>query len=250
MAQKPRVVPSPPAPIAVNPRLVPAPCTRRFSLAFFAALPIVDAIGNEAQLWKQEVDLYKRRGGEAVSNALAGVLPSSKPTAPRTRLGRSSIDAEFASALLTSIFIAAGSKAASVKTDADFLAAQELPLFQNAGTCGHCGTTSGPSALKDRDYFDFLAYSRGKSLLKNFSGGDESDIDYLRLEIGEAILDHILSEIDVGEAEAVGISPFRAFATTSVALLSASPELDSIRGGVRALLNYFQRKGRYGGFYC
>ena len=228
----------------------PAPqvpiCTRRFSIALFAAAPILDAVGNEARLWKQELEFYSRRGGDAVNDALSGVLPP-KPPAPANQ-GQRKLDAQFAVTLLSAMLVAAGPKAGVVQAEGIAFASRELPAFQQAGTCGHCGTVSGPAAVKDRDYFDFQAYARGKTLVRLCSeygdpeGGQES-IDHIRMVMGDSILRHILSVVDVNEAEAVGITPFRAFTANATALLSASPELDSIRGGVRALLNYFEKKG-------
>lgn len=234
----PQALATPPAQSAV--------CTRRFSLALFAAVPIVDAVGNEARLWKQELELYGRRSGDAVNGALSGVLPP-KPTISANQ-GQAPLHAQFAAALLASIYAAAGPRAAEVNLEAKALAARELPAFQQAGTCGHCGTIKGPAGLKDRDFFDFQTYVGEKALVRLFrddASGDAAYIDRLRTAMGDRILKHILSEVDVGEAEAVGITPFRAFATSTTALLSASPDLDSIRGGVRALLNYFKKKGQY-----
>lgn len=220
-------------------------CTRRFSLALFAASPILDVVGNEARLWKQELELYGRRGGDAVNGALGGVLPP-KATISATQ-GHVPLDAEFAATLLACILAAAGPKATAVQAEASALAARELPAFEKAGTCGHCGTITGPAALKDRDYFDFQTYVMGKALVRlcrdDDSGSGAPSIDRLHKAMGDKILKHILSEVDVGEAEAVGITPFRAFATSTIALLSASPDLDSIRGGVQALLRYFVKKG-------
>ncbi|KAL4537669.1 hypothetical protein Ndes2437B_g08778 [Nannochloris sp. 'desiccata'] len=228
--------------------------TRRYSFAFFGAIPIVDAVGNEAKMWKQEAEFYRRRGGEALTNTLGGVLPSSSKgsNAAAKSIKIKQLDAEFADAMLDALLRAAGPDALSVQKYADALTTKELPFYREAGTCGHCGTKTGPSALKDRDYFDFQAYVRGKALIRSCGGGapgasggvtDTTCIDQLRIAVGDSVLQHILSEVDVGEAEAVGISPFRAFSATTADLLSASPELDSIRRGVRALLKYFERKG-------
>lgn len=228
-----------------------------------AALPLVDAVGNEARLWSQEADLYRRRAGES----LAGILPKPPPAKPPSSIV--SIDAEFASALLAAVRSAAGQDARVVDEVARSLRIQELPFFKEAGTCGHCGTKSGPSALSDRDYFDFEAYIRCKALLDlcpvpagppppAIEGTDEASapvsaasgpadasraecLTSLRAEMGDAILHHILDEVDVGGAEAAGIAPTRPILND--ALLSASAELDSIRKGVQALLKYFRKKG-------
>ena len=250
-----RIYASDQRPAMAKPRPIEPTYTRRYSFAFFAAIPIVNAVGNEANMWKQEAEFYRRRGGEALTNTLGGVFPSpsqgSKGAATSNQIKQ--LDAEFAAAMLDALLRAAGPEALSVQKYADALAAKELPFYKEAGTCGHCGTKSGPSALKDRDYFDFQAYVRSKALVRSCGGGRGGDapggvtdikcIDQLRIAVGDSILQHILSEVDVGEAEAVGISPFRAFSAATADLLSASPELDSIRRGVHALLKYFERKG-------
>jgi hypothetical protein len=231
--------------------------TRRYSFAIFGAVPILDAVQNaaknEANMWQQEADFYRRRGGEALNNTFGGVLPSSSSKASNAAAKPKKIkrlDAEFAAAMLDALLRAAGPEALAVQKYADALATKELPFFQEAGTCGHCGTKTGPSALKDKDYFDFQAYVRSKALIRSCGSGakggatDTNCVDQLRIAVGDSILQHILSEVDVGEAEAVGISPFRAFSATTADILSASPELDSIRRGVRALLKYFERKGK------
>ena len=233
---------------ATRTRLPVELCTRRHSFLLLGAAPILDVVKNEASMWKQEAEFYSRRGGEALSS----VLPTIKGATSRksTVKGIKPLDAEFAAAMLDALLRAAGPEALSVQKNADALAKKELPFFQEAGTCGHCGTKTGPSALKDRDYFDFQSYVRSKALVKLCAGNGAPGsatiacIDQLRIAVGDSILQHILSEVDVGEAEAVGISPFRAFSVTSADLLSASPELDSIRRGVRALLKYFERKGK------
>jgi hypothetical protein len=228
--------------------------TRRYSFALFGTIPIVDAVQNaarkEGELWRQEADFYRRRGGEALS----GVLPSSSKGSTAKPKKVKQLDAEFAAAMLDALLRAAGPEALLVQKQADALALKELPFFKEAGTCGHCGTKTGPSALKDKDWFDFQAYIRSKALVKSCGGAspvstnspdvtDTKCIDQLRIAVGDSILQHILNDVDVGEAEAVGISPFRAFSATTADLLSASPELDSIRRGVKALLLYFERKG-------
>jgi hypothetical protein len=218
--------------------------TRRYSFALFGAVPLIDAVKQEGDMWRAEAEFYRRRGGEALSS----VLPSSSKDKSTTKPKKiKQLDAEFAAAMLDALLRAAGPEALAVQKYADALAAKELPSYQEAGTCGHCGTKTGPSALKDKDYFDFQAYVRSKALVRSCGGGSPTDtkcVDQLRIAVGDSILQHILSEVDVGEAEAVGISPFRAFSVTSADLLSASPELDSIRRGVRALLKYFERKGK------
>ena len=244
---------SPPEPKKPKMTTQPSHLTRRNSLAFFAALPVLDAVGNEARLWKQEAELYFRRSGEAINTSFGDFLPRRSPPSP-SESSQIKLNAEFAVAMLAAISKAAGRSAVQLQLDGNKLAEKELPFFQEAGTCGHCGTKPGPSGLKDRDYFDFLTYTRLKALLrlarKEYEDGGGAIIDAtaavekkLRDTIGDAILRHILSEVDVGEAAAVGISPFRASGSASVALLGASPELDSIRGGVKALLTYFENKG-------
>jgi len=174
--------------------------------------------------------------------------------------------------LLTSVRKAAGGQTSEFETLSSKLRSQELPFFQQAGTCGHCGAKSGPSALSDRDYFDFEAYIQSKALLNTmcpasttvggYAGGSgenqmeseallkqsktpfsprEQCAQKIRNTMGDAILAHILDEVDVGDAAAAGIAPQRP--NNNDALLSASPELDSIRRGCAALLRYFQKKG-------
>jgi len=248
-----RIYASDQRPSVKKPRPIEPIHTRRSSFAFLASIPIVDAVGNEANMWKQEADFFRRRGGEALSNTLGGVLPSSSKASKGAANQRKQLDAEFAAAMLDALLRAAGPEALSVQKFGDALATKELPFYKEAGTCGHCGKKTGPSALKDRDYFDFQAYVRSKALVRSCGGGGNGDapggvtdtkcIDQLRIAVGDSILQHILSEVDVGDAEAVGISPFDLFSAATLDLLSASPELDSIRRGVGALLKYFERKG-------
>jgi hypothetical protein len=225
----PKIKIPPPASLAHT----PPPCSRRLSLAFFAAAPILDAVTNEARLWREEAALYARRGGAALSSA----FPRPPQTGSRSQRP---LNPQFANNLLFACLTAAGTDAKGVATAAKAIEAKELPAFQEAGACGHCGSETGPSALKDPDFFDFQSYALRKALLQR-----GRDPDAAAAAVGDAILLSILDEVDVGEAEAVGISPFRAFAAVSADLLSASPDLDSIRLGVRALLAYFERKGEW-----
>lgn len=232
--------------------ITPLPSRRLFSFTLFTSAPIIlDAVANEARLWKQELELAGRRSSERLST----LFPSA-PSSPSKPKKTQSLDAEFALELLISILTAAGEDAKAVRSDAKILESRELEYFKQNDQCGHCGDVQGPSSLKDRDYFDFLSYVYLKAFLLHRPLNDDNNnnttsINQLRLAIGDALFGHILSDVDVGEAEAVGISPYRAFGGSAAALvdvLSASAELDSVRLGVRAILDYFKSKGIF--LYC
>jgi hypothetical protein len=234
---------APPPPIAPPLPLSPRVGRRRLlSLSSLALLPgLGDAIGTEARLWREEAALYWRRAAAALS--LDG--PAALPPASSLRL-----DAEFAAALLAALRVPLTNAASTQAYVEEYrrLRERELPYFQEAGTCGHCGTAAGPAGLTDRSYFDFESYVGWKALFEVSRpvGDDAGDgagwRGALRLRVGEAVLQHVLKEVDLGDAEAGAISPIRPSGSDD-ALLSASPELDSIRRGVTALLRYFRKKG-------
>jgi len=167
---------------------------------------------------------------------------------------RKLMDAEFANMLVRSMASPAGTtRLEEYQQRCEGLRQSELPGFKDAGTCGHCGGIRGRGAFRDSAYFDFETYIRGKALLQMAPSIPDSD-DYRKrdtyirnanIAIGSFILKHILAEIYTEDAEAMGISPFFSMtaANSKDSLLSASPELDSIRSGVRSLLEYFKRKG-------
>lgn len=214
--------------------------TRRHSLAFLGALPsILDSIRNEAYLWRQEFDLLRRRTLEGL-----GGPPRSKIQKPSSRPLR--LDAEFASALLKDMELAIPSKSAEYSARYAAIRSKEASAFQQAGACPvDCAIpfeNATPAQFSNRKYFDFEAYVRGKALLQ------EEDVQgpLLMDRIGSTVLAKILLDVDVGDAEAVAIAPTRPMGVD--ALLSASPDLDSIRRGIRALVKYFRAKGAWFSF--
>lgn len=226
-----------------RPRCAPTSQTRRYSLTTLLAVPFFDAIKNEARMWTEEAEYYVRQGTGAIQSN--SHINHDLPLAPTLSKPLPKLNPEFASALLMAIDTCAGAQSQQYSELCRVLREQELANFQSAGACGHCGTTQGPLALADRDYFDFESYVRGKALLsvKDSAGIPKSAV---QLTTGELILKHILKEIDVGDAAASGIAPIRP--SGDDALLSASPELDSFRPGVRNLFKYFRRKGFMTGY--
>eukprot|EP00889_Picochlorum_renovo_P004146 jgi/Picre1/31176/NNA_006530.t1 len=194
-------------------------------VTFIAGIPGIDAIakgiGSEASLWKQEFEYY---GNKFIPRA-AGI----------TRLEE-------------------------YRQRVDELIEKELPRFREAQACGHCGIVQGRGSYGDAAYFDFQTYIRGKVLLQmapkiptDTVDAEEEDYAYrkrdtyirnARIAIGSYVLKHILEEIYTEDAEAMGISPFFsvAAANSKDSLLSASPDLDSIRAGVKSLWNIFSVK--------
>jgi hypothetical protein len=151
---------------------------------------MLDSLKGEASLWQQEAQLYGRKAATALGSPEAGErAPSSAETAaagPPLQL-----DAGLAAALLGAPLQAlrqqqqqqGGSRrqqAAALpaevlgllpafdeqryQQDYAALLQQELPYFQKAGSCGHCGATNSPEALADRAWFDFQAYIQYKAL--------------------------------------------------------------------------------------
>ena len=189
---------------------------------------------------------------------LAGVpsLALSTDSSAGSLSSRKLMDAEFANMLVQSMASPAGTtRLEEYHQRCDELRRSELPRFKEAGACGHCGATHGRGAFRDSAYFDFETYIRGKALLQMAPSIRDDDHNgyrkrdtYVRnanIAIGSFILKHILAEIYTEDAEAMGISPFFSMtaANSKDSLLSASPELDSIRSGVKSLLEYFKRKG-------
>lgn len=220
----------------------PTTQTRRYSLTTLLALPLIDGIKNEARMWTEEAAYYVRQGANALQSASHS---PNVPLAPTQSKTFSQLNPEFASALLTALDTCAGAQSQEYLELCQVLREQELSNWRSASACGHCGTTQGPLALSDRNFFDYESYIRGKALLsvKQSAGIPKNAV---QLTTGELILKHILREIDVGDAAASGIAPIRP--TGDDALLSASPELDSFRPGVRNLFKYFRRKGFMGGY--
>mmetsp|Transcript_11127 Transcript_11127/g.22235 ORF Transcript_11127/g.22235 Transcript_11127/m.22235 type:complete len:437 (+) Transcript_11127:93-1403(+) len=232
--------------------------SRRMSLVtFIAGIPGIDAIakgiGSEASLWKQEFEYYGNK-----------FIPRGERRQMRGPPGMNKrrLDAEFANVLIRAMDAAAGiTRLDEYRQRVDELIEKELPRFREAQACGHCGIVQGRGSYGDAAYFDFQTYIRGKVLLQmapkiptDTVDAEEEDYAYrkrdtyirnARIAIGSYVLKHILEEIYTEDAEAMGISPF--FSVTAAnskdSLLSASPDLDSIRAGVKSLLEYFQRKG-------
>lgn len=234
--------------------------SRRMSLVtFIAGIPGIDAIakgiGSEASLWKQEFEYYGNK-----------FIPRGERRQMRGPPGMNKrrLDAEFANVLIRAMDAAAGiTRLEEYRQRVDELIEKELPRFREAQACGHCGIVQGRGSYGDAAYFDFQTYIRGKVLLQmapkiptDTVDAEEEDYAYrkrdtyirnARIAIGSYVLKHILEEIYTEDAEAMGISPF--FSVTAAnskdSLLSASPDLDSIRAGVKSLLEYFQRKGTF-----
>lgn len=162
------------------------------------------------------------------------------------------MDAEFANTLVDAMTAVAGTtRVGEFQLRCAEIRAQELPAYQSEDACGHCGQRKDPGAFRDPSYFDFETYVRGKALLQMNTGaaGDVAKRDlYIRnanIAIGSYILKKILEERYTEDAERTGISPFFSVAAmrSEDNLLSASSDLESVRAGVKTLLDYFQRRG-------
>ena len=168
------------------------------------------------------------------------------------------MDAEFANTLINAMTAVAGTtRTGEFQLRCAELRTEQLPVYQSMGACGHCGQRKDPGAFRDPQFFDFETYVRGKALLQMNTGGvvgAEDDVNeakrdlYIRnanIAIGSYILRKILEERYTEDAERAGISPFFSVAAmrSEDSLLSASPDLESVRAGVKTLLEYFQRRG-------
>ena len=162
------------------------------------------------------------------------------------------MDAEFANTLIDAMTAVAGTtRVGEFQLRSSEIRAQKLPAYQSEEACGHCGQRKDPGAFRDPSFFDFETYVRGKALLQMNTGaeGDGTKRElYIRnanIAIGSYILRKILEERYTEDAERTGISPFFSVAAmrSEDNLLSASPDLESVRAGVKTLLDYFQRRG-------
>lgn len=162
------------------------------------------------------------------------------------------MDAEFANTLINAMTAVAGTtRTGEFQLRCAELRTAQLPVYESADACGHCGQRKDPGAFRDPRFFDFETYVRGKALLQMNTGSvdDDSKRDlYIRnanIAIGSYILKKILEERYTEDAEREGISPFFSVAAlrSEDSLLSASPDLESVRAGVKTLLSYFVRRG-------
>ncbi|PRW60604.1 hypothetical protein C2E21_1285 [Chlorella sorokiniana] len=146
---------------------------------------LLDSLRGEAALWQQEAELYARKASEALSSQLGdAATPSSVSSSASASLR---LDPGLAAALLAAPLAvlqqrqpgtaAAGGAALPApevqlprldeqryRQDFEALLEQELPYFQQAKSCGHCGSTAGAAALTDRQWFDFQSYIQYKAL--------------------------------------------------------------------------------------
>lgn len=173
-----------------------APCIDRSSLPSMylqpcnlAALSPGACLPSAAALCLQEAELYTRKASEALSSQLGDAAPSSSSSSISTAGASLRLDPGLAAALLaaplaalrqqpTTAAAAAGSRLPApgvqlprmdeqrYQQDFQALLDQELPYFQKAGSCGHCGSTAGPAALTDRQWFDFQSYIQYKALAR------------------------------------------------------------------------------------
>lgn len=223
---------------------------RRLSFVGLGLLPFA-GLEEEARMWGEEVGFYSRK----IQNALLNVSGTDSASDSGKKYPKRALDAEFGMVLLNAMDKAALQRKEEYLERCEVLRQKELPYFKENGSCGHCGTVKGRAAFADRDYMDFEAYIRGKALLgmapkssreegEGISVYNDRDyyIENVRIVIGAAIMKHILEEVDFEDASAIGIAPGQALGKND--LLSASPELDSIRRGVKSVLNYFKRKGK------
>lgn len=160
------------------------------------------------------------------------------------------MDAEFANVLILSLSTVAGTtRVEEYQQRCAELRELALPRYRDGRACGHCGSVSGRRAFRDAAYFDFETYIRGKAILQMAPSDDRKRDTYIRnatIAVGSSILKHIVEETYTEDAEQMGISPFfslEALNNRKDSLLSASPDLDSIRQGIKSLLEYFVRKG-------
>ncbi|KAI7842251.1 hypothetical protein COHA_003892 [Chlorella ohadii] len=141
---------------------------------------LLDSLRGEAALWQQEAELYSRKASEALSSQLGEAAPSSS----NSSISSLRLDPGLAAALLAAPLAAlrqqpgpaAGGKLPvpevqlprldeqRYQQDFESLLAQELPYFQQAAACGHCGSTAGAAALTDAAWFDFQSYIQYKAL--------------------------------------------------------------------------------------
>ena len=178
----------------LSPPPLPRPCRRQTCLLSVAGLAwgpgaLLDTLKGEASLWQQEAQLYGRKAATALGSPDAGerapLAADMAAAGPALQL-----DAGLAAALLAAPLQALSQQqqqggssrqqAAALPAEVlDLLPAfdeqryqqdyaallqQELPYFQKAGSCGHCGATNSPDALADRAWFDFQAYIQYKAL--------------------------------------------------------------------------------------
>ncbi|KAL4855087.1 SART-1 family protein DOT2 [Chlorella vulgaris] len=155
--------------------------THLLSIAGVAWAPgaLLDSLKGEASLWGQEAELYRRKAAEALSEATGTQQRVAAAAADPIRLDLLLAEVLLAAPLAAlkqpASFSPAGVSAAEpvvlpslnrerYESDYAALLAQELPYFKKAAACGHCGTVSGPAALQDRRWFDFLSYIQFKAL--------------------------------------------------------------------------------------
>lgn len=223
---------------------------RRLSIVGLGLLPLAGGLKEEARMWKEEAGFYSRK----IQSTLFNISGADSATGSGKVYPKRPLDAEFGMVLLKAMDKAALQRKEEYLERCEALRQKELPYFKENGSCGHCGSVPGRAAFADRDYMDFEAYIRGKALLGMAPKGSRkegeeksiyTDRDYyienVRIVIGAAIMKRILEEVDFEDASAIGIAPGQAMSKND--LLSASPELDSIRRGVKSVLNYFKRKG-------
>lgn len=139
---------------------------------------LLESLKGEASLWGQEAELYRRKAAEALSEATGTQQSVAAAAADPIQLDLSLAEVLLAAPLAAlkqpASFSPAGASAEPVvlpslnreryESDYAALLAQELPYFKKAAACGHCGTVSGPTALQDRAWFDFLSYIQFKAL--------------------------------------------------------------------------------------
>ncbi|KAK9843166.1 hypothetical protein WJX74_007889 [Apatococcus lobatus] len=246
------------------------PSRRRILLSLGPlALPdqLLKQLQGEAGLWRQEIDLYKRQAGQYVQERLkkTGLLPHRQPSAQPTPLPDIPMDPDFAAMLLavplrvvtagwsTSSPSMPGWDESRFRLDLSSLKSRELPYFRKAEACGHCGQEPGAGAgLADRRWFDFQSYIQYKALARQMPADqrpaeelpsvDEetgrrieprivsrSAAEHLRYSLGRQLLQHLQAT-----------APSQADRSL---LQSSNPSLNTIRPGVRVILDRFQHAG-------
>lgn len=223
--------------------------TRRASLVLFVGLSSACVFGGGGTQEALSSPLVSKGHGSTML-WFGGRSPSSLVKGQKGPGGVVVMDAEFANVLVGSLATVAGTtRVDAYESRCEELRELELPRYRDAGACGHCGTVDGRRAFRDAGYFDFETYIRGKAILLMAPNDDRKRDTYVRnatIAIGSSILKHIVEETYTEDAEQMGISPFfslEALNSRKDSLLSASPDLDSIREGIKSLLEYFVRKG-------
>jgi len=234
-------------------------------LSSVAGLPLIslaDSLRQELSLLGQEAGYYTRKASEAAKDKMGAPEPS-KP-----QPSRAPVDAELGALLLAAPLDAldAGEvgipwSRAAYAEDYARLMAQELPYYQQAGTCGHCGASD---TLDDAAWVDFRSYIQWKAISRQLTGYRSTSAPayweamHAPMPTNDVEVDPSQTDTSKQLRRAVGrrlLAAAQAAAradgeggSSDSGLLADSPALDSIRLGVRQLLRFFKGTGLMDGF--